>query len=353
MNSSSWNGFEKYKKLASAYGPPGLEGAVRDELTSLLRPYTGRLETDRIGNLYAEVGSSESPVVMIGAHMDEVALVVTGITSEGLLKVKPQGYLQPKQFDQQPLVILTSHGLVNGFSKIKQGDQIPTIADVRIDVGASSAGNIENLGIQLGDRVCFLARIEQLDSGMVSGKSADDRTGVFALAEIARRLIGKSLPIRIVLTGTVQEEAIDTYAAWAGAGVAARRIDPLLMLGIDTIGISELDEEDEIGVTLEGRIGILRGAQDLHHGLVDHILNVARSRGIMHQIIPLPSTAADYTSVMRTGAGVPCAGLAIPISNPHSSKEIFLWKTLEDAVNLIIELLEEPHELLRISNDVP
>jgi tetrahedral aminopeptidase len=353
MISASWNGFRKYKKLASAYGPPGLEGEVRDELTHMLRLHTAQLETDRIGNLYAEMGPIESPAIMISAHMDEVALVISGATEKGLLRVKPQGYLQPKQFDQQPMAILTTHGPVNGVSKIYQSDQQPTFADVRIDVGASTVGDIESLGIQLGDRACYNTQIELMNSGVVCGKSADDRTGVYALAEIARRLVGKSLPFRVVLTGTVQEESIDTYAAWAGAGVAAKRVDPVLMLGIDTTGTSELGSENVLGITLEGGIGIMRGAQDLHHGLVDHILEVARNKKILYQIIPLPSTAADYTTVMRAGMGVPCAGLVIPVHHPHSSNEIFLWKTLEDAVNLIIELLDEPYELVRISNEVP
>ncbi len=352
MISSGWIGFEQYLKLASAYGPPGMEHGVRDELSRLLTPYADRLETDRIGNLYATVGKCEGPVIMISAHMDEVALIVSGVTREGLLRVKPQGHLNPEHFDHQRVVILTMKGFVNGVSLIVRTSKKPTIADVRIDTGSASIDDVERLGIQLGDRVCYHAEIKHFPEGIIRGKSADDRVGLYVMVEIARQLAGKEIPYQTVLTGTVQEEAVDTYAAWAGAFVAATRVKPALMLGIDTIDVSKERSGDELEPSLEDGIGILRGAQDLHHGLVEHLLKTARNRGLTHQIIPLPSTAADYTTVMRAGVGVPCAGLAIPVLNSHSSNEIFLWKTLKDSIRLIMEILEDANELIRISNEM-
>ena len=56
-----------------------------------------------------------------------------------------------------------------------------------------------------------------MGSGMVIGKSADDRVGLYVLAEVARRLAGRPLAARLVLVGTVQEEGIDTFIAWVGA----------------------------------------------------------------------------------------------------------------------------------------
>ncbi|MGD0610821.1 MAG: hypothetical protein ABSB41_04845 [Anaerolineales bacterium] len=353
MTSLNWSGFDKYKKLASVFGPPGMEGAVREELTQLLTPYVGSIETDRIGNLYAVMGPSDGTVIMISAHMDEVALIVSGITTDGYLQVKPQGYLHPEQFYMQPLVILGAKGPVRGLSTIIRDGEDTTISDIRIDIGAVSATKVGELGIQLGDRVCFSSQIEPLGPDMIIGKSADDRTGLFVLSEIARRLVNKTLPVKVILTATVQEEAIDTYAAWVGAGVAAQRINPALMLGIDTVDVRDwvppntVDGESQ--TRLNGGIGILRGAQDLHLGLVDHVLSVVQKKGLLHQIVPLPSTAADYTTVIRARAGVPCAGLAIPIRHSHSSSEIFVWKTLEDSISLMMELLDDPLELVRIA----
>jgi len=356
MTSTTWSGFEEYSRIAAAFGPPGMEGGVRKVMGALLQPYARAVETDRMGNLYAVMGPDHGPIVMLGAHMDEVALVVSAVTESGFLRVMPQGLLRARDFVLQPVSVLARDGPVQGIADVaRQGGEY-AISDILVDVGARSAKGVGELGILPGDRVCFAPGTRALGPEVIIGKAADDRVGLYVLAAVARELARADLSAKVVLVCTVQEEGVDTFVAWGGAQVAANRLDPALFLGIDTV--ESCDHDNGPGSPAHSRIGladgvgILRGAQDLHPGLVDHLLSRARSRGLRHQIVPLAATAADYTRVSRARQGVPCAGLAIPIRHPHSGSEMFLWRTVEDAIELILGVLGEPQELLRIGAEL-
>jgi putative aminopeptidase FrvX len=348
-----WSGFEVYERLASKFAPPGMEGPVRDELKDLLSRYTSLIEIDSIGNLYAYMGTAEGPRVMVTAHMDEVALVISDINERGSLHVIPQGLLRAENFYKEPMMVLGSKGPILGIADIAYNHEKALFQNVTIDVGVQSRKEVAELGIRCGDRVCFSPQIRPLGRDKIVGKSADDRTGLYVLSEVARRLEGKELAIQLVLVGTVQEEGVDTFVAWAGARVAARKLAPELAVGIDTVEawdwIPDRGRQGKPRIHLADGLGILRGAQDLHPGLVDHLLARASQNQLQHQIIPISATAADYTTISRSREGVPCAGVAIPIRHPHSSMEIFKWKTVEDTVTLLLDLLEHPGDLLEIA----
>jgi len=356
MISTNWGGFKQYKQLASAFGPPGMEGPVRDEMNKLLKPYARVIKTDSIGNLYAFMGPDKAPTVMISAHMDEVALVVNGVTEQGFIRVIPQGFLKLEHFFLQHVTILGTKSRVLGVANIAREHRRASMSDILVDVGARSALEVNKFGIRLGDRVCFSPQIYPLGPDMIVGKASDDRTGLYVLVEVARRLMGKDLAVQLVFVGTVQEEGMDTFVTWVGAHIAAQRLGPVLMLGVDTIDSGDwmpgINHPGTPQINLTGGVGILRGAQDLHPDLVDYLLARARANGIQHQIIPLAATVADYTAVSRAREGIPCAGLAIPIRHSHSASEIFHWRTVEDTINLILDVLSEPLELLRIARQL-
>jgi endoglucanase len=279
--------------------------------------------------------------------MDEVALVVTEVSKQGFLRVAPQGLLQPDRFRQQAVTVLGTKGQVSGIANAAKATRRHPF-DVWIDVGTHSPEEVAQLGILPGDRVCFAPHIQPLGDAMVTGKAADDRVGLYVLAEVARRLTGRQLSIRLALIGTVQEEGVDTFVAWSGAHVVGRRLSPVAMLGIDTVDARN-DSGECQGVTLPAGLAVLRGAQDLHPGLVDHQLARAVSIGMRYKIVGLAATAADYTVIARSGQGIPCAGLGIPVCHTHSASEVFCWQTVEDVVSLLLEIVENPTELCRIA----
>ena len=76
------------KELCALNGVSGNEGAVRDYIAARVKPYAAEMTTDAMGNLLVFVKGRRAPSkkVMLAAHMDEVGIIITGITEEGYLK---------------------------------------------------------------------------------------------------------------------------------------------------------------------------------------------------------------------------------------------------------------------------
>lgn len=75
---------ERLKTLSELYGVSGNEGRVRAYLRALAEPLADEVFIDPVGNLYAHKRGSGRRV-MLAAHMDEVGMIVRGITDAGTL----------------------------------------------------------------------------------------------------------------------------------------------------------------------------------------------------------------------------------------------------------------------------
>ena len=101
--------------LVALPGPPGQEDAVRDYLAAHLTRLGIVHRTDAKGNLLASSGGTlpERPSVVVTAHMDEIALMVTG-TDQGsylsALRVAPMGGVFPWKWGEGPVEILPLEG---------------------------------------------------------------------------------------------------------------------------------------------------------------------------------------------------------------------------------------------------
>ncbi len=96
------------RALVEAHGPPGHEDAVRALLRDAWTPLTDALEQDRLGSLIG-IKRATHPVdpprrIMLAAHMDEIALMVSGIL-DGFLLVQRVGGIDGRVMPAQPVLV--------------------------------------------------------------------------------------------------------------------------------------------------------------------------------------------------------------------------------------------------------
>ena len=78
---------ETLETLCALPGVSGCEDAVRSWLMERAVPFADKIETDPMGNLMVfRAGRRHEKTLMLCAHMDEVGVIVTGITADGYLK---------------------------------------------------------------------------------------------------------------------------------------------------------------------------------------------------------------------------------------------------------------------------
>lgn len=101
------------RDLIALYGPPGEEKAVREWLLDRVRGLGYAPESDVKGNVLVRIGDPQaSATVLVTAHMDEIALMITKIESDGKIRVAASGGVFTWKWGEGPVDILTRHGSV-------------------------------------------------------------------------------------------------------------------------------------------------------------------------------------------------------------------------------------------------
>ena len=82
------------ERLSNAFGPPGYEAEPRNILIEELQSYADEVKIDKLGNVFFyHKGEKETPVIMLAAHTDEVAVLITDIDENGFIRFHPWGII--------------------------------------------------------------------------------------------------------------------------------------------------------------------------------------------------------------------------------------------------------------------
>ncbi len=178
----------------------GHEQALAAEIRARLTKLSP--QTDNMGNVWVTIGS-DAPARLVVAPMDEPGYVVSGITGDGYLRVQRLPQQAPNAvFDllhaAQPVVIQTRkgkwiYGVVAGLSTHLQGGRrdAPRGAhpdEMYIDIGASSAAEVKQAGVDLLDPLGLDRQVHSMGFGKLTAPGIGDRFGATALVELLRRV---------------------------------------------------------------------------------------------------------------------------------------------------------------------
>ena len=149
--------FELLKDLCNLDATSGDEKAVRDFIISRIDSFCD-WRIDNLGNIIAFKKGKMTPQkkIMIDAHMDEVGLIITSITSDGFLKFKVVGGIDTSALMFRKVKIGSSiTGVISGkpvhLLSADNKKKLPDPDSLYIDIGADSKEAAEGI-VSLGDR---------------------------------------------------------------------------------------------------------------------------------------------------------------------------------------------------------
>ncbi len=106
---------ELIRKLVSLQGPPGQEEAVARWICEYLVKLGYLPDSDAKGNVIVKIdGDPRLPTVLITAHLDEIALMVSAIEPDGKVRVTALGGAYPWKWGETEVSILASKAPVPG-----------------------------------------------------------------------------------------------------------------------------------------------------------------------------------------------------------------------------------------------
>jgi putative aminopeptidase FrvX len=315
----------RLEKYCLSIATSGREEPMIEAIKADLGVFTKDITVDSFGNVMArfQAAKTTDQTVMVFAHTDQLGMIVTKVEPTGFIRVVRLGGVPERVLPGSVVKIRAHNGsLVTGvmgtpphhLTPEAMKYVVPTIDKAYIDVGATTAQEVADLGIAIGDHVAYEPRFEKLANNRIAGTSVDNRGGCAVLVGLAERLAKNPVAVNVVLVGTVQEEF-----NLRGAALAAEKIKPVAAISLDLVAAGDTPE-------MGAPNGVLVGA-----GPVKAKVSLQR-----HATVGL---LTDASYVQLVNGGTPSIDLCWPTRYTHTGVELCSLDDLAGLETLVTEML--------------
>lgn len=331
------------KELTELSGVPGVEDAVCDFIFDKIKDKCDEIYRDSIGNLIAvkKSGKENPKKVMVCAHMDEVALIVTKITEDGFLKFDTLGGIDTSVLVSKKVLVGNSalHGVIGAKAihlqkKSERGKGI-TIEELYIDIGAKDKKDAEKK-VSLGDYVVFDSEYVEFGDGFIKAKALDDRLGCSVLMELA----DKRYDFDLYLVFTAQEET-----GLRGAQIAVKRINPDFAIVLETTACADVFGSEEKDFSTVSGGGVVLSFADMRtyysKDILKDVVEVAKKNKIPYQFKKTVSGGNDAGAIHTSCGGIKTITMSVPTKYIHSPSSVIKKSDYEAMKLLALKYLEE------------
>lgn len=292
-------------------------------------------KTDNLTVIGYLKGESEY-TIMLDAHIDQIAMIVTDIDDNGFLTVSNSGGIDIRMLPSRRVNVHGKETVPAVFCAtpphLSKGEESFTdISAIKLD---TTLGKKAKEIISVGDYVTFSSQPETLMGSRVCGRSFDDRSAVACLIEVAKRLKGEKLPVSVAFVLSDGEEL-----GMRGTRTATYKVNPKEAIAVDVsfgdgLGISE-SECGKLGNG--GMIGI---SPALDKKISQKLIKISKENNIPYQTEPMgdkSGTNADMIAVIREG--VRTCTLSIPLRNMHTEVETLDLMDLDAVCDLLTKYI--------------
>lgn len=337
------------KELTDARGVPGNEEEVREVFKKYAEPHAEEIFYDGLGSVIAKhTGASEGPKVLIAGHMDEVGFMVTTITEKGFLKFQTLGGWWGQVMLAQQVEIKTGtgkiiHGVIGSkpphVLSLEARKQPYEVAEMFIDIGATSQEEVAEWGIKPGDMVTPYIEYKRLnESKYLLAKAWDNRIGTAVSLKVLENLANEGHPNVLFAGSNVQEEV-----GLRGARTSTHLVNPDIAFALDT-GTAG----DTPGMTPKEADSVLgKGPQILiydasmipHKKLRDFVVGVAEELNIPFQYTVITGGGTDAGQQHLTRDGIPALAITVATRYLHSHTSVIHEDDYLNTVKLVTEVV--------------
>ncbi len=332
------------EELISKPSPSGFEKPVQELVRKQLEGSADEIKTDVHGNLIAAKNPQGSPRIMVAAHCDEVGFMVKHISEDGFIYFASVGGVDASILAGRNVEIHTAKNVIPGvIGKIpvhllKEEDKKrkPEIYNLWIDTGARNGKELKKI-VNTGDVITFKANFTRLKNNLVSGRSFDDKAGVFVLTEMMKNLAGRDIHPAVFAVSTVQEEV-----GLRGATTSAYSIEPDAGIAIDVDFSSDYPDTDKkrLGDIALGKGPVLSIGANINPVLGMLLSETALKKGIPFQLSGSPrATGTDANVMQLSRSGVATALIGIPNRYMHTPDETVSLDDMENGAALLAEFI--------------
>jgi len=342
--------------LLTTPSPSGHEVIASRLWRNYVKSFSNHETVDVMGNSSVEVAGtvSDGARFLLAAHIDEIGLMVTRISDDGLIRFRTIGGVHPEVLPGQKVILMSGSGDCSGMPGSENGGQripgiicwnaysrhskeSPSIANLYIDIGYKTGMEVKNL-VTPGDFAVVDSVPLYFGDNMLAGRALDDRLGVFIMTEVLKRYSECPGEVTLVGAATTMEEI-----GCIGAGTVAFNKNIKAALWIDLTYDTQLPDVEANTYGSHGIGGgpVLAVGSIINSILLQDLKDTACELEIPVQYEPCPGrTHTDGDSLFTAQGGLPQAGLFVAGRNVHSAVETVSLTDVENSINLLVEFFK-------------
>ncbi|HOE77692.1 MAG TPA: M42 family metallopeptidase [Bacilli bacterium] len=285
-------------------------------------------------------GEDSSKVVATSAHCDTLGLMVRSIKSNGKLALTALGGPITPTLDGEYCVIYTrdgrkytgtilstspaAHVYKDANSKSRNIDEL----EVRLDEKVFSKEDVEKLGIQNGDIVCYDTKFMITDSGFLKTRFIDDKASVVILLMLLKYTSDHHLKFKhdTKIYFVVYEEV------GHGASMVDKNISEFVTLDMGCVGLDLAGNEYAVSICAKDSGG------PYDYELTTRLINLAKENGLTYTVDIFPFYGSDIGAASRAGVDFKGALIGSGVSASHGMERTHI-KGIENTLKLIYAYL--------------
>jgi putative aminopeptidase FrvX len=348
----------------NAFSPVGQETEGQNIWTDYIRPLVDELNVDAYGTAYGilknkthsgDVLASNIQRVVIEAHCDEIAWIITSIESSGMIRVKRHGGSDNMIAPSKKVMIHTHDGNklrgVFGWPAIHTREHTTSLGfsqhELWVDMGLKNKKKVLNAGVEVGNLITFDTQLEEIGDFYV-GRSLDNKIGGYIIAEALRSIVEHNinLPYDLYVVNSVQEE-VGSH----GAALIAKKLNANIAIVHDVCHATDTPAMST-AINGDNRAG---SGPCLEYTAQNHrkINKMLRKIADIHKIplqLTVGSMGNDTMSFFMENT--PTAIIATPMRYMHTTVEMCHKTDIKNAIKLFVEFLKEltPKRINEINN---
>lgn len=327
--------FEQLSLLSSLDGISGDEDLVRRAIITEIQSHC-HYQVDNMGNLicFKKGVVIPSKRLMICAHMDEVGMIVTGITEDGLLRFTSVGGIDQRVVLGRSVRLYRAgiNGVIGTkavhMSSASERETAVKMDDMYIDIGASSKAQAQQV-IRLGDSVAFIGEYGELGNGYIKGKALDDRVGCAIMIEMIR----SKIKYDTYFVFTTQEET-----GLRGARTAAYTVSPDVAIVLETTTAADLTgvpAQKQVCTLGKGAVvGFMDRSTIYDKELFQLAFSLAEKNHIPCQTKSMVAGGNDAGAIHTSRGGVKTIAVSVPTRYLHSPYCVVKKEDVESVAKL-------------------
>ena len=257
------------------------------------------------GGILVDLGGEDADNgLMLAAHADTLGAMVAEVKGNGRLRLTPLGGMNPNNAEAENVRIYTRGGKVlegtfqlcnasmhvNGdYNSAKRSYDT---MEVVLDEDVKSAADTRNLGIEVGDIVCFDPRTRRTASGYLKSRFLDDKLSVGILLGFARYIADNHIvpKRRTYLHITVYEEV-----GHGGSGSLPAGVTEAISVDMGCVGTGLSCTEHQVSICAKDSGG------PYSYQVVGKLIEAARRTEADYAVDVYPYYGSDVEATLRAG----------------------------------------------------